>query len=217
MFSFELGALVRVLVAAFLGGLIGLERQLRGRPAGLRTHILVCVGAALIMLVSKSLGEGLDPGRAIAGIVTGIGFLGAGVVVKSREIVRGLTTAACIWFVAALGIVVGQGLYVLAAGCTAVALVVLILLARMEHYVPAVSYHTAHIYGRSVEPNRLAQQCQQVFSTAAYRVMGMKATITRDDEDTTLVFRVRARSRPQSLRTIESLLAIPEVVRVEWE
>ena len=101
-----------LLLAILLGGAIGLERESRGRPAGLRTHILVCLGATIIMIASTRMGEltqalspasriQVDPGRIAAGIVTGIGFLGAGAIIRIGDLVRGLTTAGCIWFVAA--------------------------------------------------------------------------------------------------------------------
>jgi len=137
----ELATVERLLVAVALGGVIGLERQLHGRPAGLRTHILVCLGAALVMILSSSFGDQVDPGRAVAGIVTGVGFLGAGVIVKSKELVRGLTTAACVWFVAALGVVIGQGLYVVAAIGTALGVAILTLFDAIAHLLPSVTYH----------------------------------------------------------------------------
>jgi putative Mg2+ transporter-C (MgtC) family protein len=117
--------LIRLFLALFLGGLIGLERGFHGRPAGLRTHILVCLGATILMvtpqIVATNFGQSMvsswaqiDPGRIVAGIVTGIGFLGAGAIIRIGDIIRGLTTAACIWFTAALGIVIGSGHYGLA-------------------------------------------------------------------------------------------------------
>lgn len=141
--------ILRVLLAAGLSAIIGFERELHGRPAGLRTHVLVGIGAALIMasgegviqLLAAQAGVQVDPGRIAAGVITGIGFLGAGTIIRVGDWVRGLTTAASIWFVAALGIVSGQGLYVLAVGGTAVGLVVLTVLDRVEELVPSTIYH----------------------------------------------------------------------------
>ena len=138
-----------LLTATVLGGAIGLEREFHGRPAGLRTHIIVCLGSTMIMLISMQLYHlsptiGItarpDPSRIAAGIVTGIGFIGAGAIMKLKSSNRGLTTAACIWFVASLGIVVGVGEYTLAAVGTALALGVLMLLAAFEHHLGVDTY-----------------------------------------------------------------------------
>ena len=141
--------ILRVLVSAGLSAVIGFERELHGRPAGLRTHVLVGIGAALVMaggaavvqLVAARAGVQIDPGRIAAGVITGIGFLGAGTIIRVGDWIRGLTTAASIWFVAAVGIVTGQGLYILAVGGTAIGLVVLTLLDRVEDHIPSTIYH----------------------------------------------------------------------------
>jgi len=141
--------ILRVLAAAGLTGVIGLERQIHGRPAGLRTHVLVGIGAALAMvggeavvrLVAARAGVQIDPGRIAAGVITGIGFLGAGTIIRVGDWVRGLTTAASIWFVAALGIVAGQGLYDLAIGGTVIGLIVLTALDWAEARLPSAIYH----------------------------------------------------------------------------
>ena len=100
-------------VAFALSALIGLEREARHRPAGLRTHVLVCTASCLLMMISISLGgRNFDPARLAAQVVTGIGFIGAGTIMRHGDIVRGLTTAASIWAVASLGLVVGMGWYV---------------------------------------------------------------------------------------------------------
>lgn len=116
----------RVVLAAVLGYLIGLERELTGQPAGERTHALVALGAAAFALISGRAFPGGDTARVAAGVVTGLGFLGAGMILKRRgEGVQGLTTAAGIWAVGAIGLAVGAGMYLL--GITTAALVGLIL------------------------------------------------------------------------------------------
>jgi putative Mg2+ transporter-C (MgtC) family protein len=112
MEEFALMAL-KLVVAIGLGGLVGLERQLDRKPAGLRTHMLVSLGACLFTVVSIE-GFGMDPARVAAGIVTGIGFLGAGAIMSSGHHVRGITTAATLWVTAAIGLSVGVGMYVTA-------------------------------------------------------------------------------------------------------
>ena len=121
--------LLRLLLAAALGAVIGYQRERAGKPAGLRTHVLICVGAALFTIASLyGFGAGADPARVAAGIVAGIGFLGAGAIMRTGEgIVAGLTTAATIWAVAAIGLAVGAGLYLASAVATALTLVVLFL------------------------------------------------------------------------------------------
>ncbi|MGO1462513.1 MAG: MgtC/SapB family protein [Marinobacter sp.] len=136
------GAFVlRLLIAMLLGGLVGMERQSRGREAGLRTNILVCLGSAAVIVAFQKLSSELgvdadsvirmDPARAAAGVITGIGFLGAGTIVKSHDFVRGLTTAASIWAVAAIGVTVGLGEYLIASVVTLLVLVALYVLHRL--------------------------------------------------------------------------------------
>jgi len=134
-----LGFLGRILLAAFLGGLVGLERDIHGRAAGLRTHLLVSLGAAVFTVLSGWMaatgslsGAVTDPGRIAAQIVTGIGFLGAGVILKEGVSVRGLTTAACLWTAAAIGMAAGAGYPLLAVVTTAIALVSLVGLKAFE-------------------------------------------------------------------------------------
>ncbi len=130
---------LRLLMAVVLGGLIGFERESHNRPAGFRTHILVCSGSALIMMVSAygftgQIGAGfeVDPGRIAAGVVTGIGFLGAGTILQQRGSIHGLTTAASIWVVSGVGLAVGVGFYLGAALTTGFVLISLLLLRRTE-------------------------------------------------------------------------------------
>jgi putative Mg2+ transporter-C (MgtC) family protein len=127
--AMELEIVLRILLAAALGAIIGYQRERAGKPAGLRTHVLICVGAALFTIASTyGFGGVGDPARVAAGIVTGIGFLGAGAIFhREAGIVQGLTTAATIWAVAAIGLATGAGLYVISAVTTAVVLIVLVL------------------------------------------------------------------------------------------
>ena len=125
--------ILRLLVATILSGVIGIERETHDKSAGFRTHILVCIGSALFMvtsiLISKEYGHlgDVDPSRIAAGVVTGVGFLGAGAVLRSGSAVHGLTTAASIWAVAAIGLAVGSGLYGAGVATTIIVLLVLFL------------------------------------------------------------------------------------------
>ena len=125
---------LRILIAAILGGLIGIEREVREHTAGFRTHILVSVGAAAFTLASSYGLEGtdFDPNRISAQVVTGIGFLGAGAIIRYGVSVRGLTTAASLWTVAAVGLLSAQGYYSAAVLTTALVLVSLVMLRLIE-------------------------------------------------------------------------------------
>jgi putative Mg2+ transporter-C (MgtC) family protein len=137
-------SLLRLFLAAGLGAIIGLEREASGKPAGFRTNLLICLGAALLTELSAyvardvaSPGSGADPGRIAAQIVSGIGFLGAGTIMQARGSVSGLTTAATLWVVAAIGMSVGAGAYVQAVTGTALVILALMILGRVEdHLVP---------------------------------------------------------------------------------
>lgn len=209
--------LARIGIAALLGGVIGLEREAHGRAAGLRTHILVCVGASLVMAVTEAFGTSDAPGRALAGIVTGIGFLGAGAIVRTHDIVRGLTTAACVWLVAGLGIVVGKGLYILAGGTTLVALVVLVRLSRIEQLIPTLSYHVVKIQGQRAMASDLEERCRGVLFAIGYRVLAVTLDLDQAKDEATLVLHVRVRGEPKVVRVGQDLLALPGVTRVKWD
>ncbi len=129
----------RLIIGALLGGLIGFERERHNRRiAGFRTHILVCTGSTLIMLIAIyifNLYAGItpiDPGRIVAGVITGIGFLGAGTIIRSKVSVTGLTTAASLWTVAGIGLAIGCGFYTAAYATTAIVLTALYLLRKIQ-------------------------------------------------------------------------------------
>ncbi len=131
----------RLILAITLGGLIGFEREVKKRSAGLRTHVLVSLGSCLIMLTSlyvfdiyKDIAT-LDPARIAAGIITGIGFLGAGAIIRSGEAVKGLTTAASLWLVAGIGMGIGCGFYLASLLTAVLAIAVLFFLGQLEKVI----------------------------------------------------------------------------------
>ncbi len=143
----------KLLIAEILGGFIGWERERRGRPAGLRTHLLLCVGVTLMMLVSEHIFVHyqvyksdsvlrIDPARIAAQVVTGVGFLGAGTIMRFRASVRGLTTAASLWVVSGIGLAVGSGFILPAVFTTIIAIITLIFLPKVEGEMEKDKYMT---------------------------------------------------------------------------
>jgi putative Mg2+ transporter-C (MgtC) family protein len=172
--SYELDLLIKLFFAAVAGGLVGLERERHGRPAGLRTNILVSVGACAMMIISEAfyLKYGMldvesavrfDPSRVAAQIVTGIGFLGAGVILKEGISVRGLTTAASLWVVASLGMAFGMGHFTLGVITTALVLASLVFLKKLDPLMRKDRYLTLTVNAkRRMElQDELQQICDQ--------------------------------------------------------
>jgi len=148
--------IIKLLLAALCGALVGMEREKHGRPAGLRTHLLVALASCLMMIISESVylkyGQipgtsvlRIDPSRIAAQIVAGIGFIGAGVILKDGLTVRGLTTAACLWFAAAIGMGFGLGVYLPTIVSTLIAISALIFLKRLEPYINKDLYLTFRV------------------------------------------------------------------------
>jgi putative Mg2+ transporter-C (MgtC) family protein len=137
----DLELIQRLILAAALGAVLGFERELRHKNAGLRTNILIAMGSALFTLMSIEISEarGTDPGRIAAQIVTGIGFLGAGAIMRTGGGVQGLTTAATVWVNAAVGVAVGGGEYHLALMATSVTVIVLLVLVPIERVIERFS------------------------------------------------------------------------------
>jgi putative Mg2+ transporter-C (MgtC) family protein len=178
----QLALLGRLLLAAVLGGVVGLERELSGKPAGLRTNLLICVGAALLMDLSIGIAAlanlpneqagaifRADPARIAAQIVSGIGFLGAGTILQARGNIIGLTTAATIWVVAAIGMAVGAQAYVEAVGATILVYLSLGALNRME--IALSSRRSFRRYVVAVDPDpELLAAIEATFRTGGLNV-----------------------------------------------
>jgi len=156
--------LIRLAVALGLGGAVGLERELSHKPAGLRTNILICTGAAMMMALSEMVlartpGGGSDLLRIAAGVITGIGFMGAGSIIRAGGHVQGLTTASTLWAVTALGLVVGAGYLIEAVIYTALIIVTLVAFRRIEGAVPKRGSYTAVLKVADMDeaPDRIAE------------------------------------------------------------
>lgn len=176
----------RLLVALFAGGLIGLERAYTGRPAGLRTHSLVCMSSSLLMLLTVFQWELLtnvpldtvrvDPTRMAQGVMTGIGFLGAGVIMKEKFTIRGLTTASSIWMTASIGIILGMGFYSAGLLATVLTLTILSFFGWLEKRIPSrvysrlvVRFKTRTVMKRK-ELNELIKQFKIRGSNPSYKL-----------------------------------------------
>jgi putative Mg2+ transporter-C (MgtC) family protein len=162
-------------IALGLGAFIGIEREFSDKAAGLRTHILICVGSCLFMIVSKNFTGvvGADPTRIAAQIVAGIGFLGAGAIMHEGERVVGLTTAATIWVVAAIGMAVGVGDYSIGAFTTGLTLLVQMLFPRLDAYVDELRQRHTFRISSDLDDNGL-EQVKTIFRDADVKVLRRK-------------------------------------------
>jgi putative Mg2+ transporter-C (MgtC) family protein len=193
-----------------LGGLIGLEREAHQRPAGFRTHIIVCLGACLFMLVSLKMGEldpnGADPSRVASQVVPGIGFLGAGTILKTGLTVKGLTTAAGLWTAAAIGLAVGAGYWTAALGATALTLVAIFPLGILEK---RMSGDVRRLSLRAKDASGLLAKIDETLRAAKAEVKGID--VHHDPEGVEVLIRV---SKPGD-DLIRRLRELPDVERVE--
>ena len=192
--------LARLLLAAILGGIIGLERQMRHKPAGLRTNICICFGAAMFTVLSERLaGTPADSARIAAQIIPGIGFIGAGSILHAKASVTGLTTAATLFVVASIGMAAGGGLYLTACFATVMILIALVLLGRMERAFSLKAFVTTYeVKGRNVdemlrEVNRLLDSEQLTMHSVH---------IAAADHDFRLVFSVECEHDEESVFSI---------------
>ena len=178
---------LRLVLACVLGGIIGYERQSRRKSAGLRTNVLVCLGACLIMVLSQALYQNVegktnaDPARLAAQVVSGIGFLGAGAIMKEGLTVTGLTTAACLWVVAGVGLAVGSGFYSGALVTTALVFATLGSLSRLDEWVDheknlGLGIHTVDKPGQLMQISSCLEDLQ-------LRVRGVKVKADEDEAD----------------------------------
>ena len=225
----ELELLLRVLVAAGLSAFIGFERERHGRPAGLRTHILVAIGSALVLVLGQAFLSyrgmpgnidavlRIDPGRLAAGVITGIGFLGAGTIIRTGDWVRGLTTAASLWFVAAVGLVAGAGYYVLAAGGTAIGFVVLTVLDMVENRIQCTVYRDLSIEVSSDKESDLLDEIRAIQADRRIRctITGWGQPEEKDRTELRFIFRYRSDVHLDEIGA--RLSALPGVFEIHFE
>ena len=206
----EIVIVVRLLTALAIGGLIGLERSLHGRPAGFRTHSLVCLASALLMLVTVYQLNWMtevpldtiraDPTRMAQGIMTGIGFLGAGVIFKEGLSVRGLTTAASIWITSALGILVGIGFYFPAILGAFITVAVLHVFRRIESMLPS-EFYAHHVIGFNRKSVMSEEAVRKLIGRHGFSVANLSSRLMEGGK----IFEYRMTIRSRDQRAIESL------------
>ena len=213
---------LRLFMAAFFGGLIGIERERRVWVAGMRTHMMVCVGACLVMIVSaygfsEVLGSDymrLDPSRVASQVVSGIGFIGAGTILFSRHgRVRGLTTAAGLWTVAAIGLATGGGMYYAAGITTFIALIILWAIQPLETYI------TNRVLKNTL---KITAKADFIWSEWVSQLKKKEAlqieSVRMDKEGSKFVYQIRFESVNQDLvnRIVDELKVEPSVTEFSW-
>jgi putative Mg2+ transporter-C (MgtC) family protein len=221
---FDLEIIFRLFLASFLGGLVGLEREVHGREAGIRTYLLVSLGSALIMIVSEYLAfeyQGkfasdlfrVDPGRIAAQAITGIGFLGAGVIIRYKNSIRGLTTAASMWVVCAVGLAIGAGYYLFGSAVSGIAILSLVGLKGIEKKLSKDWYEEMTIVSEDAEGQ--IDRIQEVMDK--YKIKVTRLNIKKDfqKKEITLGFRLRLRAVQPDRNTLKEVFGIPGIKRVD--
>ena len=213
--------IVRLFLGFAAGAIIGFERSSRRQVAGLRTHILIATGATLLMLLSIYLPQqfghdqrGGDPGRIAAQVVSGIGFLGAGAIIRLGNNVRGLTTAASLWFVAALGLAIGGGMFIVAGIAVALALVTLVLLSALEKKIfPSARFKLLEISYKESSPN--TKETLDILKAARIYIQSMDVNQGSKDKGTKLRLLVRIPDAADISSIARSIKALDNVGKVE--
>lgn len=217
----ELEMVIRLVLAGLLGAMIGLERESHRRPAGFRTHTLVCVGSALVMMVSAyafwradSAGFSYDPTRIAAQVVSGIGFLGAGTILREGPTVRGLTTAASLWVVAGIGLAAGAGFYLGAVATTALSVIVLVWLGRIERQVLSTKESTLAMVV-SDQPGQLGAVAS-VLGRHGVNIRGVDI-VTQEGARAAIQITVELPARADRSRVLADLSSLEGVFQASYE
>jgi len=218
--AWHVDMLLRLFLAFLAGGVVGLEREFHGRPAGLRTHILVSLGAAVVCLISKELAPlsgaldeasmiRVDPGRIAAGVVTGIGFLGAGAIIKSGFTTRGLTTAASIWCMATVGMCLGFGLFALAAFAVILMLFTLVVLDLVERHLARRWYKLVRL--ELSGPIEQAEQLIEQLTDQGWHVVDFGMRHDKEHQSTEVKLDVRLKNKADVPRLARALGRMDQV------
>ena len=210
----DLELLARLLLAAVLGGAIGAERELNDQPAGLRTHMLLTIGACLFTLISAyGFGRGTDPSRIAAQIVTGIGFLGGGAIVRHGLTVKGVTTAASIWATASVGVAIGAGSYVLGTGGAVLVVGTLFGLRRADEVLQRWGVSREEYLIEAV-PGFDMERLAEIGRREKVALRGMQ--LQEDDDATRITLVVKLPPGYRPARLLDALSRVEGVREVEW-
>ena len=216
----EFDMAIRLCLGFIAGGIIGFERSSRRQVAGLRTHILIATGATLLMLLSIYLPQQFsptrvgDPGRIAAQVVSGIGFLGAGAIIRLGNNVRGLTTAASLWFVAAVGLAIGGGMYIIAGVAEILGLIALILLSIIEKKIfPSSRYKTLIVSYKDNTPS--TREALDIVKSSGIQIQSMDVNQGTKSKGTKLSLLVRVPDTVDISSIARSIKASGEVGKVE--
>lgn len=214
--------IIRLAAAFILGGLIGLERELHGRAAGLRTHILVCLGSALIMLTSMHIFHlyskvaQTDPARIAAGVVTGIGFLGAGTILRFRASVRGLTTAASLWATAGIGLAIGSGFYTGAFAASALMLFALFFLTKLEKALVRKDWYKILLVQTKGHARQM-QDIRAVLSQYKAEIRDLEINKKENSKDVVVELTLKLLTDRQDDHIISEIMRIEGVENAGWQ
>lgn len=211
----EVQILLRILIAMGLGALIGWERERRGQPAGLRTHIILCIGSALAMILSINLAyPNYDPARMAAQVITGIGFLGAGAIFRYGTGVKGLTTATSLWTMGIIGLACGMGMLLVAAGTT---LLLLFVLYWVERFETRFIHQAVTFMVLVVANNRkgLLRDIKKVLSEPPRTITSTQITRDMVEDVVEITFNVRSTDEDQADELVGQLTAIKNIKKVE--
>lgn len=217
----DLDIACRLILAVVLSGLIGLERETHGRAAGLRTHILVGIGSTLIMLTSIFIAQSnlgtvsADPGRVAAGVVTGIGFIGAGTILRFRASIKGLTTAASLWASAGVGLAVGCGFFKGAILATVLILFCLISLGRFERRIIRKDIYKYLEVKTSSGANQL-QQIRGILADYKTQIKNLEIDKLEQPDMIKLKINLKLTSDEENERIISDILRIEGVQEASW-
>lgn len=208
--------IIKLILSAILGGIIGYQRELKDRPAGFRTHVMVSAGSTIFMLVSTFEYRGLfDPTRIAAGVVTGIGFLGAGTIIRQGSIVIGLTTAASLWSVAAIGLAVGAGFYSAAIAGTVIIFLALTLFKTVEtRFIVKKEHHLLRLRALD-EPGQLGR----IKAAMEFLKVEIESIEFERSQSGRAVYHLAIEIPPQILadNVFEKVAAVEGVESVRWE